>query len=566
MSIDYLKNATSSPNQREKLSPNQVMNSAAGFVFAADDWTRLERFLILGSEGGTYYSTERKLTRDNAEVVKRLIGVDGVRLVKVVTEVSESGRAPKNDPAILALAMAAKLGDPGTRSAAYAALPKVCRIGTHLYHFVAFANDLGGWGRGLRRAVGNWFNDKPADAAAFQMTKYQSRDKWSARDLLRLAHPTPVDPSHRALYRWATQGYDSVLPMEEGMYGDLPPIVHAHEEAKTAELPRLLKLIREHGLQRESIPTEMLTKPEVWEALLPKMGLTALIRNLGTMTKIGLIAPLSDVSKDVVRRLGDGEALRKSRVHPMAILMANTTYASGRGVRGTSTWSPVQPIVDALDAAFYTSFKNVTPTGKNTLLAIDVSGSMDGGEVAGMTGITPRIAAAAMALITSAVEPNSHIVGFTCGNVGYGGKWGGAQNALAPIAISSKMRLTDVIRVMKKIPMGGTDCALPFIWAKEQLKKNIKVENFAVYTDNETWAGGVHPKEALDDYRRASGLPARSAVVAFTASPFTIADPNDAGMLDFCGFDSSAPAVMADFFRGDSAETFSADEDVTEAE
>jgi 60 kDa SS-A/Ro ribonucleoprotein len=34
-----------------------------------------------------------------------------------------------------------------------------------------------------------------------------------------------------------------------------------------------------------------------------------------------------------------------------------------------------------------------------------------------------------------------------------------------------------------------------------------------------------------------------------TGTPFTIADPNDAGMLDVVGFDSSAPAIMSDFIR-----------------
>jgi 60 kDa SS-A/Ro ribonucleoprotein len=38
-----------------------------------------------------------------------------------------------------------------------------------------------------------------------------------------------------------------------------------------------------------------------------------------------------------------------------------------------------------------------------------------------------------------------------------------------------------------------------------------------------------------------------------TSTGFTIADPTDAGMLDVVGFDSAAPAIMADFARGDAA-------------
>lgn len=43
-----------------------VKNSAGGFTFAVDRWSQLDRFLILGCAGGTYYATERELTRENA--------------------------------------------------------------------------------------------------------------------------------------------------------------------------------------------------------------------------------------------------------------------------------------------------------------------------------------------------------------------------------------------------------------------------------------------------------------------------------------------------------------------
>ena len=39
----------------------QIANSAGGYAWAVDDWVRLDRFLVLGSEGGTYYIGERDL-------------------------------------------------------------------------------------------------------------------------------------------------------------------------------------------------------------------------------------------------------------------------------------------------------------------------------------------------------------------------------------------------------------------------------------------------------------------------------------------------------------------------
>ena len=79
-------------------------------MWAVDDWTRLDRFLILGSEGGSYYASERKLTRENAEAVLRCIAADGARVVARIVAVSDAGRAPKNDPALFALALARQAG------------------------------------------------------------------------------------------------------------------------------------------------------------------------------------------------------------------------------------------------------------------------------------------------------------------------------------------------------------------------------------------------------------------------------------------------------------------------
>src|ERR671923_1874221 len=107
----------------------QVPNSAGGFAWAVDDWTRLRRFLILGSEGGSYYASEWTLTRENAQAVERCLAEDGARAVAEIVRVSGEGRAPKNDPAIFALAMAAGIGDEPTRKTALDALPEVCRTG-----------------------------------------------------------------------------------------------------------------------------------------------------------------------------------------------------------------------------------------------------------------------------------------------------------------------------------------------------------------------------------------------------------------------------------------------------
>ena len=82
--------------QTERLDERQVRNSAGGYSYPVDQWRRLERFLILGSEGGSYYASERTLTRENVDAVKECIKSDGIRAVKLIVDISDSGRAPKN--------------------------------------------------------------------------------------------------------------------------------------------------------------------------------------------------------------------------------------------------------------------------------------------------------------------------------------------------------------------------------------------------------------------------------------------------------------------------------------
>ena len=112
------------------------------------------------------------------------------------------------------------------------------------------------------------------------------------------------------------------------------------------------------------------------------------------------------------------------------------------------------------------------------------------------------------------------------------------------------MRLADVIKRIEAIPMGGTDCALPMLWAA---RNKLNAAGFITYTDSETWAGNIHPAQALRQYRSEFVGDAKAVVVGVTSNGFTLADPNDRGMLDVVGFDTSAPAVIADFVRsGDS--------------
>jgi 60 kDa SS-A/Ro ribonucleoprotein len=372
--------------------------------------------------------------------------------------------------------------------------------------------------------------------------KYPSRDGWSHRDALRLAHPRPSTDEQRALFARAVSRTREPVQGE----GAALALVRAADRLHAEEMdPRqAANVIRDNRLTREMVPTHLLAHPVVWEALLEEMPLTALIRNLATMTRVGLVAPGSRTSHRVAERLRDADALRRARVHPVQVLSALRTYASGRGVRGSGTWTPVAKVVDALDAAFYLAFGAVQPARKRMMLALDVSGSMGATRVLGMDHLTCREASAAMALVTAATEPEHFFTAFTAGR--YPSQWKGMTSGLSALDISPRQRLDDVVRAVSDIPFGGTDCALPMLEAE---RNRWMVDVFVVYTDNETWAGSIHPSQALRRYRERTGIPAKLVVVGMASNGFSIADPEDVGMLDVVGFDAAAPQLIADFAR-----------------
>lgn len=530
--------------------PGQVPNSAGGFSFQVTDEQRLRRFLILGCEGGTYYSSEKKLGLENAQCIVRLIdGGLGLNVVAEIVQCSRDNRAAKQDPSVFALAICARCSHTDVQKAAYIALPTVCRIPTQLFAFVTYCELLStgtGWSRSHKRGISEWYRSKAASHLSVLVTKYKQRDGWSHADVLRLAHIMPPSKAHDIVFRYAAKGYETL--------GDIPEFSAAQGseasddvDAEVLKVTRLLAavercksvtdelemvhLIQAHGLVREHVPTQLLNSVGVWEALLAHMPMTAMVRNLGKMTAIGLLTPDSDHAAMVCSQLCDARKLHGAKLHPFAILLALKTYSNGAGDKGSLTWHPVPEIVDALNSAYYLAFANVEPTGQRMVLGIDVSGSM-GSPIQG-SSITAREGAAAMAMLAARTEPDSRFMAFS--------------HEFVPLDISAHDSLDQVLQTISELPFGATDCSLPMLWA---LENNVQADCFMVLTDCETYAGRVAPHVALQRYRAATGINAKLVVMGMTSNQFTIADPDDSGMLDVVGFDAAIPQVLREFLLG----------------
>lgn len=535
--MNYSKHVSlkKTPQTSPVLNMNMVENNAGGYVFEADPMAILDRFLILGTEGGTYYADERTLTIKTATKIIDLIATNGVEVVNRIVEISDQGRAPKNSSALFALALCTSpsFADIRTRQLAFDALPKVARISTHLFQFITFMQSVRGWGKLAKKSVQKWYQAKDPLKLEYQMVKYRQREGWTHNDVLRLAKPKPVSIEHNMLYEFAKTG-DIKDPHTFRLIEGLNKIKLASTAKEAASL------VYDYDLPMEAVPTQFKKEPIIWDALLPNLPITATIRNLRNMAKCGFLSQNSNASKVISRRIADKETIKKGRVHPIQFLNALINYPKGvdrtRLNGGISTidnsgWEIVDSVVDALNAGFTLGFENIVPTGLRTLQALDVSGSMGWDFCVGSQGLTPREASAALCLITVNTEPNCMIGTFT----GKFSKFDG---------IKKNMSINAAIKAVSSLEFGSTNLSSPIEWS---IKNSVPIDVFNCYTDNETYCGTIHPFQVLKKHRNKFGIPTKFISVGMASNDFTVANPSDPNMMDVVGFDTATPKILSEF-------------------
>ena len=509
----------------------QVKNNTGGFVYEVSDATRLDRFLILGVDGGTYYVSERDLTEQNVSWLQKLIQKDAGLVLDRVFDVSHNGRAYRNSAAVFTLAMVLNYGDDAAKARVVSMTPLVARIATHVYELAQYIENLGGWGRAKRRAIVNWFKSKTADELAYQAVKYRQRNGWTLRDLMRLSHPVGVDSEVGAFILGHGVSDASTLGILQG-FSEI-------QSAQTvSEVCSVLQIYK--SLPWETVPTQFHKDPAVWKTLFYNGQLKgqALVRNVVRLARAGAFNDLS-FAGDYAKALTDEEMIRKSRLHPVQFLLASITYEEGQTVRGqgifsssrNKDWNTNPKILKALQDGFYKAFKYSEPSGNRIRIGVDVSGSMSWSSAVG-ADITAAQGSAIMALTLARQEDYVEILGFA--------------NTLRDLAIHDGMGFSQVLKKVQLNNFGHTD---PSLLIQDAMNSHQEFDTFVVITDNEV-NSGTHPSRMLKNYRDKMGIDAKLVVMGMTSTGFTIADPSDRGMLDVCGFDANVPKVITDFMSG----------------
>jgi 60 kDa SS-A/Ro ribonucleoprotein len=534
---------------------DQVKNSAGGYVFLKSDWERFEDFMCLGTTGGSYYAGQDKLTTDNVQFLIDLAKSRSKEVAERATELSAAipARVPSPRACLFALAAVSAFGDPEGVQAVKRLFPTAARTTDHFSMFFGYRKQFKSKvtargrapvaSRAYRSALSSWFLAADVDDVAFRACKALQRktpagEAFALRDAVRIAHPVSDTPERKALLGWLAGDISDELAAAK------LPAVSKYLQGKAATTPaKAVKAVTELRIPWEFLPSEVLSDKGVWEALASTVGITALIRNLARMTRIGAIAPLSITTEIVTRRLTSAEALAKGRVHPMTVYLALKVYASGTSKPSPKApaqfWVPNADVMDALEEAYELSFGYTEPSGKKLLIAVDSSGSMGGRyghrqvTLNGSDLGTPYQVASSIALTLKRVErENAHVID--------------VDTAVHQSPITARTRLAEIQKSGRD--GGGTNLSLPFEYAKVA---GIVVDGFFIGTDNETWEGGSQPFQSLESYRRQFNPAAKVAVASYVPNPYSIMEQGDPGVVNMSGLDASLPLAVTGFMRGE---------------
>jgi 60 kDa SS-A/Ro ribonucleoprotein len=520
----FTKNKTTTPQTHPipGRETEMMKGRSGGFMFNAGIWQMLRRCLLIGTAQSTYYAGKQKLTEEFVNVVKQAVAENPGRVAEEILYASD-GRTINNSAPIFALVLLSMGETPEAKQAFGEIFPQVIRTGSHFYEWLNYTKSLRGFGKIVREAGKAWLSREDVKGLAYQLLKYQQRQGFTNRDALRLFHVYPPTENHRQLFEWVVKGWKE-LP------ADIPSAALAqiwwYEWLKRNPSETHTAISQGHLTHEMAAPVGKMDQ-QAWNLLFQEMPIGAMLRNLGSLTEIGVLRADETANLHRVESvLNSPEHLHKGRIHPIDVLKALKTYQfGGRLGRSKKNWQPVSRIVDILEKAVELSFEVVQPTGKVFMHAVDISSSM-GCWVADM-GLSCCEMATTMALVTAKAEKNYEIRGFS--------------TQFIDLDITAKDSFSSAVRKASNQNFGGTDAAVAYEW---MIQNRFKADVVCFWTDSESWAGYKHPSQALKEYRKKVNPDVKAVYVTLTPYQITLVDPQDPLSWDLAGFDPGTPRII----------------------
>ncbi len=461
----------------------QKRNLAGGYSFLVAEEFRLRRFLLLGTEAGSYYQSPEALTRDNVAFVSEMIKRNSATVLEIVRDHIKRRWYLRPYAIFFTLVLLTEAAEPEVRKGAWDALLEVATTPFNLFRILGYIRAVRGTGRSVRKFIQRWYLSREADKLAYQLFKYRQRDGWSHRDALLIGHVKAEDEKVNAILRnivEVNKGNRKLTEIDEGLSRFTDGLrelyrainVKENEEYFTsdndASAEKIAKIVAEYRLTWDVVPTEYLNSPVLWKTLIDNglLPVEAGLRQVGRLTKL-------DIKRKYVDAVLDKVEKNLERFRFYQIFYAYLALRNGD-----------KKVRKRLEKWLASYFEKVSGTDKYRLLvAVDSSGSMTWGTNVGTKEGT--VSAYHYALV---------FAGYLAAR--YGADFLEFDTQLHRIGKAPK----NLGEALERNPDGGgTDVALPFKYA---LGKRKYYDAIVVFTDSETWAGWSHPIEVIDAYRK----------------------------------------------------------------
>ncbi len=485
--------------------PTDAVNNAGGVAYARKPEEALAQFAVTGCFGDTFYvDAKDQLT----EVLALAQKCSPEWIAKVAIYAAREGKM-KDTPAVLCAVLAARDVQLLKR-----VFPVVIRNGKMLRNFVqALRSGVAGrksFGTAVKKLLQRWFANRTDE----QLFHASIGDKPSMKDIIALTHPKPATPARSAMLAY-------LMGKPVAAMGLLPECVQQFEGRKLG-VPCLLPNLNFQFLS--SLPDLGVAD---WTQIAEQASWLTLLMNLNTFDRHGVFGSAESLSR-VIERLRDPKSIAEAQVLPSKIFAA---------------WKHLSPSVPpgvqmALAVAMEHASNNAPKLPANTLIGVDVSGSMSAAMTGGRGSATSKIrcvdAAAMFAASMLRANPTARLCAFDTGV--HGGRLGGS--------------IPEIATALAGFGGGGTDCSLPLQLALSMERCDAVV----IVSDSESWFS------APSNYIRSIGTPVMHAwrqlqrknpevrLVCIDLTPSTtrqtIAEKN---VLNVGGFSDAVWAVTAEF-------------------
>jgi len=316
--------------------------------------------LMTNTLSNTFYVSEQELAKETVDVLTKMAEKDPEFLAKALVYARNQGLM-KLAP-VVGLAVLSAFDKSEKKTAFRKVFHHVVKTPDDLREFVSLCRSKAirqGLGGEARDAVKRWLQH----LTEYHAVKYGGNSEGiTLRDIIRMAHPRPINDKQRELFGWLVKGWEDV--------GSQPsptnPQVWALEKLKrSTDEAEIVSLVETYRLTWEVVvPSVKKMTPAIWRALLKDMPYMALLRNLNTMERNGVMD--KDTAKNIADRISNPDNVKHSKQLPFRFFNAFKAFTGNQEVRDA--------LVDALEQ----SFINVDKLNGRICIANDISGSMGG--------------------------------------------------------------------------------------------------------------------------------------------------------------------------------------------